>query len=147
MQSNCKGTHGYGVVAIMLLAVHGVSYPTSCSIFKGTRSFGIVAILPLVDSWCFLSMQLQFALKEVTLLLFTQHKNMHRYVIRYEATHVEILVYLIFITLYMLMCTCTISQSSVAVSHENLDVEFEYYRFDYQYYKRIQLGNFLVVSS
>ena len=29
-------------------------------------------------------------------------------------------------------------------SHENLDVE--YYHFDYQYYKRIHLGNFLVVS-
>ena len=78
MQSNCKGTQGYGVVAIMLLAVHVVSYPTSCSIFKGTMSFGIVTIVPLVDSWCFLSMRLQFALKKVTLLLFTQHRNMHR---------------------------------------------------------------------
>ena len=28
--------------------------------------------------------------------------------------------------------------------HKNLDVE--YYRFDYQFYNRIQLGNFLVVS-
>ena len=38
-----------------------------------------------------------------------------------------------------------ISQSSVAVSYENLDVE--YYRFDYQFYKRIQLRNFLVVRA
>ena len=111
MQSNCKGPQGYGVVAIMLLAVHGVSYPTSCSSCKGTRSFDIVAIVPLVDSWCFLSMQLQFELKEVTLLLFTQHRNIHSwYVMRYEATHVgggQIIVCLTFITLYMLMCTCT----------------------------------------
>ena len=70
MQSNCNGTQGYGVVAIMLLAVLVVSYPTSCSICKSTMSFGIVALVPLVDSWCFLSMQLQFALKEVALLLY-----------------------------------------------------------------------------
>ena len=41
--------------------------------------------------------------------------------------------------------TWRISQSSAAVSHENLDVEF--YGFDHQFYKRIQLGNSLVVSS
>ena len=52
---------------------------------KGTRSFGVVAIIPIYYSyysglWCFLSMQLQFALKEDTLLLFTQHRNIHRYI-------------------------------------------------------------------
>ena len=41
--------------------------------------------------------------------------------------------------------TWRISRSPVAVSHENLDVD--YYRFDYQFYQKIQLGNFPVVSS
>ena len=41
--------------------------------------------------------------------------------------------------------TWQISQSYVTVSHENLDVE--YYHFDYELCIRIQLGNFLVVSS
>ena len=41
--------------------------------------------------------------------------------------------------------TWQISQGSIALSHENLDVE--YYRFEYQFYKIIQLGNFLLVSS
>ena len=40
--------------------------------------------------------------------------------------------------------TWQISQSSVTVSHKNLDVE--YYHFDYQSYRKIQLGNLLVIS-
>ena len=70
----------------------------------------------------------------------------YAYLVLYQAnTNLGVLAQRPFFKIGDVIRTWRISQNSVAVSHENLDVDYN--RFDYQFYKRIQLGNFLVVSS
>ena len=76
---------------------------------KGPQSYGVVTIMHLVFLVFLIHADAVRPKKSHSAPVHSAQEYAQVRIIRHEATHVEIIVYLTFITLYMFMCTCTIN--------------------------------------
>ena len=95
MQSNCKGTQGYGVVAIMLLAVHACCFLShQLQYFQRYYEFWYCSYRAFSGFLVFLIHAVAVCPKRRhSAPVHSAQEHAQVRIIRYEATHVEIIVY------------------------------------------------------